>query len=117
MAFADTAQAAVISRQFRRHGWEVHLASSGREARRLAQVLAPELVLLDAHLREESGWLSSAKLLLERPGQQVILVSDEPTSEEERFARFVGAMALMRNDPALPGVVHEMLSAALPAAV
>jgi DNA-binding response OmpR family regulator len=117
MAFSDTAQAALISRQFRRHGWEVHLASSGKEARRLTQALAPELVLLDTSLREESGWLTCAKLLLERPGQQVILVSDEPTAEEERFARFLNVKALMRNDSALPQAVQETVRAALSAAV
>src|SRR5262249_33012615 len=41
----------------RRGGWDVYPARSGPEARRLARMIGPDLVVLDAHLPCESGWL------------------------------------------------------------
>src|SRR3954447_4782484 len=67
LAYADSAHAALSCRHLRRQGWEVHLASSGFEARRLVRLLAPQVVVLDTDLREESGWLTCAKLKLENP--------------------------------------------------
>src|SRR5262245_64436229 len=113
LVYADSARAALTSRQFRRQGWEVHLASCGREARRLAQILAPDVVLLDTNLRDESGWLTCAKLLSERPRQKVILVHDQPTPQDHRFAEFVGAAALVRHETGMALHVEGLLVAAL----
>src|SRR5437660_9043907 len=74
VAYADSSHAALSARLFRRLGWEVHLASSGPDARRLAQALAPEVVILDTQLPDESGWLTCAKLIQENGAQRVVLV-------------------------------------------
>jgi DNA-binding response OmpR family regulator len=96
LAYVDSAHAALTCRQLRREGWEVHLTSRGTEARRLARELEPEVVVLDTDLHDESGWLTCAKLLQERPGQRVVLVTAEATPDGERFADHIGALALVR---------------------
>jgi CheY-like chemotaxis protein len=110
LAYADSAHAAVACRQLRRLGWEVHLTSRGTEARRLARELHPDVVVLDADLHDETGWLTCAKLTQERPGQKVVLVSDSASAREERFRELVGAAAVVRRSagaPALLGLVDR----------
>src|SRR5438105_4934227 len=108
LAYADSMHAALSGRHLRRQGWEVHLASCGAEARRLAAALAPKVVILDADLRDESGWLTCAKLTAERPGQKVILVAAEITPEVRDFAAFVGASAVVPRDAGPTGLVEEV---------
>src|SRR5690242_6210793 len=79
LAYADSARAALNARRFRRLGWEVHLAWSGPETRRLVHALRPQIVLMDTELRGESGWLACAKLTLGCPGQRVILAAEDVT--------------------------------------
>src|SRR5438046_5662328 len=98
LAYADSAHAALSARHLRRLGWEVHLASSGPDARRLAQMLAPEVVILDTQLPDESGWLTCAKMVQQNGAQRVVLVSAEVTPEEMRLADTVGAAALLSRD-------------------
>lgn len=98
LAYADSAHAAQSCRHLRRQGWEVHLASSGADARRLARMLAPEVVVLDTDLREESGWLTCAKIKLENPDQKVVLVTTRVNYEDQLNAEFVGADALIARD-------------------
>jgi hypothetical protein len=104
LALADSAQAALCARQCRRQGWEVHQAHSGRKARRLAATIEPAVVVLDAELAGESGWLTAAKLLLERPRQKILLTGPEHNRSHERFAAFLGAAGF---------VVHEETTTAL----
>src|SRR5436190_7818482 len=86
LAVGHSAQAALTCRQFRRLGWEVHLASSGPEARRLTRLLAPQAVVLDTALRDESGWLTCAKLTQEHPDLKVVLLHGGATAQDGRFA-------------------------------
>jgi DNA-binding response OmpR family regulator len=104
LAFADSASAAQRARQCRRQGWEVHQTRSGWEARRLAAAIEPAVVVLDAGLADESGWLTAAKLLLERPRQKILLAGVERTTCQEQFAHFLGAVGF---------VAHEETAAAL----
>jgi CheY-like chemotaxis protein len=117
LAYADSARAALNARHFRRLGWEVHLASSGPEARRLVHALRPQIVLLDADLRGESGWLTCAKLTLGCTGQRVILVDEEATPAREELAEIVGAAGLVSWQAGLPALVEEVHAAALPTSV
>jgi CheY-like chemotaxis protein len=116
LAYSDSARAALNSRQFRRLGWEVHLACSGPEARRLVYALRPQVVLLDVDLRDESGWLTCAKLTLCGAAPRVILVGDEITSRERDFAEFVGAAAIVRSDAGLPALIEAVQEAVVAAA-
>jgi CheY-like chemotaxis protein len=113
LAYNDTARAALRSRYFRRLGWEVHQASSGPEARRLAHALRPQVVLLDADLRGESGWLTCAKLTFGNRDFKVVLLADEVTPERERFAATVGAAALLPRGTGLPTLIEEVHDTAL----
>jgi CheY-like chemotaxis protein len=113
LAYADSAHAVQSCRQLRRLGWEVHLTSSGVEARQLAEALAPAVVVLDTDLRDESGWLTCAKLLQERPGQRVVLVADAVTAEAGRFADHVGAARLVTRQAGAAALVEHVLARAL----
>jgi DNA-binding response OmpR family regulator len=115
LAYADSTYAALAGRYFRRLGWEVHLTSSGPEARRLARTLAPSIVILDTDLQEESGWLTCDKLHRERPAQKIVLLSSNPTEEGRRLAEFVGAAALVCRGGGVNSLIEEVLGGALQA--
>jgi DNA-binding response OmpR family regulator len=117
LACASSAHAALAARHFRRHGWEVHLAVSGPDARELTYALAPEIVLLDTQLPGESGWLTCAKFTMVNAGAKVILVSPEVTEEEERLAELVGAAALVGREGGVPQFGGEAERTCLPHAV
>src|SRR6266850_1175598 len=114
LAYADSAHAALSARHLRRLGWEVHLASSGPDARHLAQALAPQVVILDTQLPDESGWLTCAKMVQENGAQKVVLVSAEVTEEETRLAEKVGAAALVARHQGATVLVDEVMGKALP---
>jgi DNA-binding response OmpR family regulator len=115
LAYADSFYAAMSCRHFRRLGWEVHLASGGCEARRLARTLRPAVVVLDTQLRDESGWLTCDKLRREIPGQRIVLVDPNPTDEDRRLGDFVGAASLVCRGGGVSALADEVLGSALPA--
>jgi CheY-like chemotaxis protein len=108
LAYADSARAALNSRQFRRLGWEVHQACSGPDARRLVSALHPQVVLVDADLRDESGWLTCAKLTLRGTSPRVVLLAAEVTPYEQEFGRTVGAAAVVPVAAGLPDLIEEV---------
>jgi DNA-binding response OmpR family regulator len=116
LADPDPAYAAAIMRSFRRLGWDVYEAKLGPEARRLARMLDADLVILAADLPEETGWLTCAKLVRERPHTRIILVDHAADPRARHMAAFVGAKALVRRDAGmealLPQIHHPMLLAA-----
>jgi DNA-binding response OmpR family regulator len=95
IAHSDPSYAMGAVRAFRRNGWGFTLAASGPEARRLATVFAPDLVVLEAELPGESGWLTCAKLNVGEERQPVILVTEANTTYGEEFAEFIGALRLV----------------------
>src|ERR1041384_1597993 len=76
LAYSEPAYASECGRYFRRLGWEVQMVASGTEARLLASEFHPDVVVLDAELLDESGWLTSAKISTENPELRIILVTD-----------------------------------------
>jgi DNA-binding response OmpR family regulator len=117
LAYADSALSALSSRFFRRLGWEVHLTSSGVEARRLAHALRPQVVVVETELRGESGWLTCAKLTLIGADFKVVLVGDGVTREQEEFAEMVGAAAIVDRRDGLPALVAEVHDTLMPTAL
>jgi DNA-binding response OmpR family regulator len=107
LAHPDPAFAALASRSFRRLGWDVYLARTGPEARRLARMLQAHLVILDADLPEESGWLTCDKLTRELPHVKVLLTKSEPTLQDERLAAFVGASALINRHDGTTALLRQ----------
>jgi len=116
LAHADSAYETTIARAFRRLGWDVYLAHSGPEVRRLVRMLDADVVVLDAHLPEESGWLTCDKLTREQPLAKVILVSDNLCLRNQELASFVGASALVSRADGLTPLAEELCGAAIPAA-
>lgn len=117
LAHPDGAYMAWASRAFRLRGWDVYPARNGPEARRLAALLDAELVILDTDLPGESGWLTCDKLLEARPLTKVVLVADEVDARAERFAEFVGALAVVERRGGAASLVREVEGEPLPAAV
>jgi ActR/RegA family two-component response regulator len=95
LAHPDAHYTTTVSRSFRRLGWSVQTAANADDARGLARLYGPDLVVLAADLGGESGWLTCEKLRSELPAIKVVLVADEPSGYLERFAHFVGAGALL----------------------
>jgi CheY-like chemotaxis protein len=116
LAHSEAVYAALAGRHLRRHGWEVHLVGTGLEARHLARVLAPAVIVLGARLPDESGWLTCNKLVRDYPGLKVVLVGAHPTPEQHRFAAFAGAAALVSQDEGVQALIDEVHDTALPAA-
>jgi DNA-binding response OmpR family regulator len=112
LAHGNPDYAGRVGREFERLGWEVHPVRSGSEARRLARTLKPQLVVLAAEARQETGWLTCAKLRQEQPGCRVILVGHEPTPECARLTEFVGAAALVEQGAGVDALVEEVCGAA-----
>ncbi len=105
---------AVLERGFRRMGWDVYLARSGPEARRLARMLSADMVVLHIDLPEESGWLTCDKLIREQPSVSVILVGDDLSPRNRDLADFVGASALVDGEESMVPLVEEYLDSAAP---
>ena len=95
LATSDFAYPSETLVRLRRLGWDIYQAEVGPEARRLARLLEPTVVVLDTDLAEESGWLTCAKLESERPGGEVVLVASEDNAVNRARAEFVGASALV----------------------
>jgi DNA-binding response OmpR family regulator len=103
----------MIARAFRRVGWDVYEAHSGPEARRLARLLNPELMVLAVGLEDESGWLTCEKLSGTHPRVKVFLVADSILPQDEDFATFVGAVGLIHADN-IGALVEEVSGRTLP---
>jgi DNA-binding response OmpR family regulator len=116
LAHADAAYEAEVARSFRRLGWDVYFARTGPEVRRLVPLLEADLVILDAELPQESGWLTCEKLRAEHPLVKTILVTAEPGPLNQSFAAFVGASALIRHADGLTPLVDELCPTAVHAA-
>lgn len=115
LAHTDALYAELVHRTFVRWGWRVCRAASGPDARAWAARLSPSLVVLDTDLPGESGWLTSDKLSRDLPGTRVILITDRPTGKKERFATFVGAVALVGRQGSLQALLGEARETMLPA--
>jgi DNA-binding response OmpR family regulator len=116
VAHRDPPRADLLAAVFRQHGWRVRLAGSGREARALAADLDAPTVLLSTEQDEESGWLTCAKLRLERPRARVFLLAPAVTSEGRRYAAFVGAAGLVGDRDDLHSLVKAVCGLRMPVA-
>ncbi len=108
LVHGDVSHAGDTCRRFRRQGWDVYEASDGPQARRLARMLEPDLVVLEAEPVGETGWLTCAKLTRERPGSKVILVCDDTGPSNRRMALFSGAAALAGREDSLLTLVESL---------
>jgi DNA-binding response OmpR family regulator len=108
LAHADAAYAGHAARAFRRLGWDVYVTRSGPETRRLARMLNPVVVVLQADLPEESGWLTCDKLVREQPFRKVVLVGVDFSAESESFAAFIGAAGVVNQADGVQALVDQV---------
>ncbi len=117
LGYADSAYASRIVRIFRRLGWEVHMAASGAEARRLVGVYQPTAVVLELGLRDECGWAVSAQITEAHAGQRVILLARERPDNGHELLRAAGAAALVTSGDGMEGLVRAVYGQTLAKAV
>lgn len=91
LAHPDARHRALASQHFDELGVDLLGAGTATAARRLAQILEPEVIVLSAGLPDESGYLACAKLRAEHPNCKIFLVGRVASAESARFARYVGA--------------------------
>jgi len=116
VAHSEAALVSSLSREFRRRGWDVYPASSGPEARRLARLLAPEMVILGTNLPEETGWLTCDKITRETPRVKVFLIDAADRPGQEDFALYAGAVGLIPRMGAVEYLIREVCGLTLPLA-
>lgn len=108
----DPSARAELAYQFRRLGWETRGASSGPEVRRLASKWQPAVVLLATDLDGESGWLTAAKMCVDRPGPEIVMLERNMAPEHLRFARFVGAALVVSERAGIRAVLDAVAQVA-----
>lgn len=113
LAHTDPVYAAVARRYFRQSGWDVVVARTPLEVRRLARQVSATIVVLDTEFRVESGWLTCAKLTDEHPYLTVILSTPHPTARARRLASFVGASDVVDQQAGVSSLVDAVFTAAL----
>jgi DNA-binding response OmpR family regulator len=91
LAYADAVYASECGRYFRRLGWEVQMVGSGIDARAFADEYRPDVVVLDAELLDESGWLTSARISTANPEMHIVLVANDWNAPVQQRAQMVGA--------------------------
>ena len=116
LAHADPLYTALVRQIFLRLRWDVHVTASGVEARELVSELSPNMVILDVDLKDESGWLTCAKLIEEQPDAHVVLIADHIGPLSHKFAYYVGAATLIGRNDGLRALVDAARDVALPAA-
>jgi DNA-binding response OmpR family regulator len=112
VAYADSVYAAQCARHFRRLGWEVHLAHSGHDARRLAGLIEPQVVVVDTELPSQSGGLACAKAMSASGSYRVVLVSPAVGEGELRLAEEIGAAAIVARTEPVKALVDCVLESA-----
>ena len=106
LAYADAAYASECGRYFRRLGWEVQMVAGGAEARILAAEYHPDVVVLDAELLDQSGWLTSAKISTDNPELRIFLVTSE-SAPSDRLT-MVGAEHAISRAAGAEGLAHAI---------
>ena len=100
VALPDRQQALIVRRLLQRLGWQVIEAGSAAEARELLDDRTSSVAVLATELIDETGWLACAKVKCLAGSADVVLVGPE-TPHNRRFARFVGAVALLADPVAI----------------
>ncbi len=112
LAYADASYASQCGRYFSRLGWEVEMVAGGAEAPVLATEYQPDVVVLDAELLDESGWLTSAKISTENPDLRIVLVTNESADDVRDRVPMVGAEQCVRRIHGAEGLAHAVLGRA-----
>lgn len=91
------------------HGFRtVAEAGSGAEAVALAAEIAPELVLMDVWMPQESGIEATRRLLARQPGAVVVLITVDAPEQLPPASRTCGAAAVVRKQDLGPRLLAEL---------
>ena len=82
---------------------------SGDEAIRLADRLLPDLVLMDIHLGEMSGFEVARRLKAKHPQMQVVLLSMFAEEEYVRLSSLFGALGFISKRDFTPKTLRQLL--------
>ena len=114
LCLGDWPRAAVLERYFQERGWKVHMAHSADSARHFVRKHGPSVVILaDENTEHESGWLTSWKLLREKPGSKVVLVGNLPIEKGKRYVKMVGAADYLPSSETAMGVARMLQEAGI----
>ena len=83
-------------------------ATSGEAAVAMAADLGPDLVLMDIHLPGISGLEATRRIMAERPGTVVVLLSTYRAADVPDEAAGCGAAAYVRKEDFDPGVLRAI---------
>jgi two-component system invasion response regulator UvrY len=91
-------------------GWQVAgEAGTGEEAVRLAAELTPDVVLMDINLPGISGIEATRRIVAQRPGTAVVLVSTYALEDLPQDAASCGAVQYVRKDDLTPRLLRGLL--------
>jgi DNA-binding response OmpR family regulator len=100
----DATLRARLQRYFTQRKYRVEIAATGSEGREMVRTSGARLVILLPDLPSESGWLTAAKIRLERPETNVVVIVEEGDHRGRQFAHFIGARVQLRQDETLAGL-------------
>lgn len=84
---------AVLADVLRASGYNVSVARSGFEAIEIASALAPEVVMLDAHMPAMDGWATLERLRVVSPTTKVLMMSGTDCAEQAAASSAVAFLA------------------------
>jgi DNA-binding NarL/FixJ family response regulator len=90
----------------------VGLAASGDDAVAQAGNLEPDVVLMDISMPGLNGVEATRKILDDRPGARVLMVTGSDAQEDVDAARGAGASGYLTKDRIAADLVHAILDAA-----
>lgn len=107
-------RAAILERYFQERGWKVHMAENADAARGIVRKHGPSVVLLSDESGEaESGWLTSWKLLREKPASKVVLVGNLPVEKGKRYVKIIGATDYLPSSETAVGLANMLREAGI----
>lgn len=83
------------------------MVAGGAEARALAADYQPDVVVLDAELIDESGWLTSAKISTDYPDLRIVVLTDHAGSDDR--LKMVGAEHAVPRSGGAEALAHVVL--------
>ncbi len=102
-------RAAVLERYYQERGWKVDMADSADAARKLVRKHGASVVILaDENTEHESVWLTSWKLLREKPGSKVFLVGNLPIEQGKRYVKMIGAADYLPSSETAIGIANML---------
>ncbi len=89
----------------------VGVASDVESSVRLCAALRPDVVVMDYHLAGGNGVTASARILQDRPGTRIVMLTGDPTQHVLEAAAATGICAFLPKDGSLATLLETIRSA------